>query len=90
MKYIATLLATLMFALPATAHPGRLDNKGCHRVVTRYEHKSGKVDEPGTEHCHNSKTGEPITLDGKEQLADPLQTPTVPNDHGFETNRPTQ
>ena len=51
------------------AHPGRLDESGCHQVRERYEYNSGKVLEPGTHHCHRP-LGK-MRLDGKEMLHDP-------------------
>lgn len=63
---VSLMLGGLAASTPVAAHPGRLDRDGCHRVVTRFVHKSGKVDEPGTKHCHRA-LGE-MKLDGQEQL----------------------
>ena len=67
------MVASLLLSGPAGAHPGRLDSEGCHKVRNDYEHRSGKVDKAGTEHCHRSKKGLGlgVPMDGREQLADP-------------------
>lgn len=73
-----TLLLLLGFALPAWAHPGRLDAEGCHHVHTRFVAKDGTVFEPGTEHCHR-KLGQ-MKLDGRERLQDPDEKESEPKD----------
>lgn len=65
---VSLMLGGLAASTPVAAHPGRLGPDGCHQVTTRFVHKSGKVDEPGTRHCHRA-LGE-MKLDGKEQLLD--------------------
>ena len=75
MSHVGLLIALVALALasPASAHPGRLAADGCHDVHTRFVHQSGKVDEPGTRHCHR-KLGEGMALDGQEQLLDVPRT----------------
>ena len=70
MTRLDLLALLLLLAMPGTAsaHPGRLDATGCHNVYTKFVHKSGKVDEPGSRHCHRA-LGE-MKLDGQEQLED--------------------
>ena len=65
---LVMLLMLLAFPGTASAHPGRLSADGCHDVHTRFVHTSGKVDEPGSRHCHRP-LGE-MKLDGQEQLED--------------------
>lgn len=52
----------------AQAHPGRLDDKGCHEVTEDWEYSGGRTLKAGTEHCHRSLGAMP--LDGKEMLQD--------------------
>ena len=65
---LLTLLLLLAMPGTASAHPGRLSADGCHDVHTRFVHKSGKVDELGSRHCHRA-LGD-MKLDGQEQLED--------------------
>lgn len=71
-----TLLLLLVLVGPAAAHPGRLDEHGCHHVHVRWVAKDGTVFEPGTEHCHR-KLGE-MKLDGRERLQDDDERQTEP------------
>ena len=50
------------------AHPGRLDDKGCHKVTEDWQYEDGRVLKAGTEHCHRGLGAMP--LDGKEMLQD--------------------
>lgn len=53
----------------ALAHPGRLDDKGCHKVAKDYEYESGKILKAGTYHCHGKLNDTP--LDGTQLLENP-------------------
>ena len=52
----------------ALAHPGRLDEDGCHHVRKAFIYQSGKVVRPGEYHCHRAAIGKPFKLDGTEVL----------------------
>ena len=68
-----------LFPASAGAHPGRLDETGCHNVATKFIYQSGKVAEVGTRHCHRS-LGE-MRFDGEEVLQDEsaaIPAPPVP------------
>lgn len=53
----------------AFAHPGRLDEKNCHRVTEDWKYKSGKILKAGTYHCHGKLND--MLLDGRNILEDP-------------------
>lgn len=66
----AAVLLVALCSLPAAhAHPGRLDDKNCHRVTEDWKYESGKVLKAGTQHCHGKLNDTP--LDGKQLLEDP-------------------
>ena len=62
---VATLL---LVATPVSAHPGRLDAKGCHVVRERFVYKDGRALEVGEYHCHRPLGA--MKLDGLERLPD--------------------
>lgn len=65
------LMATVMGSPSAgIAHPGRLNQDGCHTVRKDFIYKSGKVVRKGEYHCHRLLIGKPAVLDGSEVLAD--------------------
>ena len=46
-------LCAAILPLQAVAHPGRLDEKGCHKVWKDWRSKDGKrLYKAGTRHCH--------------------------------------
>jgi hypothetical protein len=50
---VAVVLHVLAFR--AVAHPGRLDETGCHTVGKRgFTYADGRRLEPGTRHCHGT------------------------------------
>ena len=55
-RLVAVLMATLivgLFPRFADAHPGRLDERGCHKVWKDWQSQDGKrVYKAGTRHCH--------------------------------------
>ena len=80
-EVVALLFAVLLLlAAPAQAHPGRLDEHGCHWVHPniRWIDKDGTVFEPGTYHCHR-KLGE-MKLDGLERLQTPEAAHEAPKE----------
>ena len=64
------LCAFIVPSVPAMAHPGRLNEDGCHFVRRDFVYKSGKVMRKGEYHCHRGLVGKPIILDGHEVLAE--------------------
>jgi hypothetical protein len=66
---VLAIILALIWPVLAYAHPGRLDEDGCHEVHEDYEYDSGKVLKKGTHHCHRPL--DKMRLDGKEQLDDP-------------------
>ena len=76
MRRIAFGLVALLAVTPAAAHPGRLDAEGCHHVLIRFVHQSGKVDKVGTCHCHRALGA--MRLDGTEQMQDETSAPRLP------------
>lgn len=66
---IALILFLLAISyLPVYAHPGRLNEKGCHRVMEDWQYADGRTLKAGTEHCHRGLGI--MALDGKEMLQD--------------------
>jgi hypothetical protein len=65
------LLAGILLQFPAfaLAHPGRLNDDGCHQVHKDWKYKNGKVLKAGSMHCHRG-LGK-MKLDGSELLEDP-------------------
>ena len=66
------LLLLLLIPWPSWAHPGRLDQTGCHTVRKPggFTYKSGKVAPEGQYHCHRALVGKPIVLDGLEGVGE--------------------
>lgn len=62
-------VVALILAAMALAHPGRLDDKNCHRVKEDWRYESGKVLKKGAYHCHGKLNDMP--LDGTQLLEDP-------------------
>ena len=87
-----TLLASLLLAGSLAAHPGRLDQTGCHTVRKDFTYKSGKVVRRGEVHCHRLLTGErlkpAIILDGREVLMDSRRDIERDEDDDKEESRP--
>lgn len=58
-------------AVRVDAHPGRLDERGCHEVRRDFQYSDGRVARQGTRHCHRVLgIGDGVTLDGTESLQD--------------------
>lgn len=66
---VSFLLSTTLAGSIAFAHPGRLNDIGCHKVTQDWKYKSGKVLKAGTYHCHGRLNDFP--LDGTQILEDP-------------------
>lgn len=64
------MAAVMLSPMAGDAHPGRLNQDGCHNVRKDFTYKSGKVVRKGDYHCHRLLVGKPAVLDGKEVLAD--------------------
>ena len=69
MSHVALVAFLLFAATSVAAHPGRLDQDGCHRVHATFTYRSGKVEPAGTMHCHRKLTDR-LRLDGREILWD--------------------
>lgn len=76
-SFLALLSIFLSMPGTGTAHPGRLDEQGCHRVLKDFHYVSGKVAKKWTEHCHRHigkwsvADKQSMKLDGKEVLMGP-------------------
>ena len=67
---IRLVVLLLLLAAPAGAHPGRLDQTGCHTVRHDYRYKSsGEVLPAGSRHCHR-RLDQGMKADGSERLRD--------------------
>lgn len=66
------LLALLVLgAVRVEAHPGRLDERGCHEVRHDFQYSDGRVAKKGDAHCHRVLgIGAGVRLDGTESLQD--------------------
>ncbi|HAM57416.1 MAG TPA: hypothetical protein DCQ64_19180 [Candidatus Rokubacteria bacterium] len=71
MTRIFIVIMLLVFSVvSASAHPGRLDEDGCHHVRKNFVYSSGRVVLKGDYHCHRLLVGKPATLDGREVLGE--------------------
>ena len=69
-RLLALALALAGLPAAASAHPGRLDAEGCHRVHRDFTYKSGKIAKRGEQHCHRAAVGWGLVLDGREVLSE--------------------
>mgnify|MGYP001570173108 CR=1 FL=1 len=67
---LLALILLVFLPLSVLAHPGRLNEDGCHHVRKDFTYKSGKVVRKGEYHCHRLLVGKPAVLDGSEVLGD--------------------
>jgi len=74
---LAPIVFVFVLALAglAEAHPGRTDAQGCHRVLSEFTYRSGKVARVGETHCHRP-LDRGMSLDGTETLQDRTDPPT--------------
>lgn len=81
-------LALSSIALPAGAHPGRLDVSGCHHVRASggYTYKDGTHRPEGDYHCHRP-LGQ-MRLDGRERLRAPEEVESSEPDRKRDENEP--
>lgn len=72
-----TLLLTLLFVAPVSAHPGRTASDGCHYCRTNCDRWGVPWNE---RHCHGTKTPPTYTLPTSAPLptASPTSKPTTP------------
>lgn len=66
---VLAIFVGLFVASFADAHPGQVNEQGCHRNTKEWKYKSGKVLNAGTEHCHRG-LGK-MRFDGKELIENP-------------------
>ena len=65
-RMIIVAVSLAMLPLQTSAHPGRLDAKGCHKVWKDWKSKDGKrLYKAGTRHCH--RVSDEVKL-GEDQI----------------------